>query len=43
MKTETDYGVQLGRTHSVIDNNATSTEIEMGFSEIKSHPLTIYR
>jgi len=38
MKTENDYGV-LGRTHSVIDNDAMSTEIEMGFRRIKSHPL----
>ncbi|KMQ96062.1 hypothetical protein RF55_3682 [Lasius niger] len=36
-KTENDYGA-LGRTHSVIDNDVTSTGIEMGFSGIESHP-----
>lgn len=29
----------LGKTHFVIDNDAMSTEIEMGFNGIKSHPL----
>lgn len=45
MKTENDSSL-LGKTHSVIDNDAT--EIEMGFSGIKSHsladlPLAIHR
>ncbi|XP_070161363.1 serine-rich adhesin for platelets [Polyergus mexicanus] len=35
-KTENDYSL-LGRTHSVIDNDVTSTGIEMDFSGIKSH------
>lgn len=36
-KTENEYSL-LGRTHSIIDNDVTSTEIKMGFSGIKSHP-----
>lgn len=34
MKTENSSGV-LGRNHSVIDNDATSTEIKLGFNGIK--------
>lgn len=36
-KTKNEYGL-LGRTHSTIDNDVTSTEIKMDFSGIKSYP-----
>lgn len=39
IETENDYNV-LERTHSVTDNDATSMEIEMSFSGIKSRLLT---